>query len=125
MGFFPDLAKESDIKPELRRLATENLNLFRLRGGAVSLDKAPVYYDRRRDGNYYANYQEILSRGWADCDGFTGWLLAELWYNKIPAEPDLKYQGRYNGKELYHVFVRVLDRGKWLLLDPSVWKGMR
>lgn len=122
MGFYPSLREAEDIAPALRRLARENLALFQRRGGVIPLETAPVYYDRRQDSNYYANVDEILTRGWSDCDGFTGWLLAELWFQNIPAEPAKKYQGR----NLYHVFVYAYDEfGHKIVLDPSVWKGMR
>jgi hypothetical protein len=120
VGFYPDLRRASDIGPAVRRLATENLALFRRRGRVPDLVTAPVVYSRRKDGNYYANAEEILKRGWADCDGLTGWLLAQLWASGVPAEVAQSDQGG----NLWHVFVRAKDRGRWVTLDPSVWKGM-
>jgi hypothetical protein len=120
MGFPAVFTKVSQIKPAVYRLAWENYNDF-VKNGPIDLFKSKVIYHREDNGfNFYLSAREVEAAGYGDCEDLSAWLLALLWLDRIYAVPAILKQ-RNN---LYHIAVYAFFDGEWLLLDPSVWKGM-
>lgn len=122
-SFEPLLYKAWQIRQLTNNIARKNLVFFQ-RYGLIDLLSFPVRYQLEAAGkNVYLTIEDMLKIGppyFMDCEDFAAWLLAQCWYNSIPAKVRLERQNL----RLFHVLDDVWLNHKWTRIDPSFWKGM-
>ena len=68
------------------------------------------------DGEHFDLAEQVMGRGWGDCDDLAPWLAAEMRAHGVQAKPRV-YQ---SGPGRWHVVVE--SEGE--IIDPSRWAGM-
>lgn len=101
----------------LEALVQINMDYLRENPGCPDLNDAGIYYRRvippGQQDDYWADIPTCLTLGYADCEDFVAWRVAELRMKGI----DARCGAQWHEKErLYHIFV-VLPDGK--TEDPS------
>jgi hypothetical protein len=71
------------------------------------------------DGEHFDLPDQVMGRGWGDCDDLAPWLAGEL--RATGEDPDARPRVYKSGPDRWHVVVQTSD-GQ--ILDPSKWAGM-
>lgn len=71
------------------------------------------------DGEHFDLPDQVMGRGWGDCDDLAPWLAGEL--RATDEDPNARPRVYKSGPDRWHV---VVETGDGQILDPSRWAGM-